>query len=116
MLRRQASERTAQTLFWKNAVQIDVLRLLCMRKRQSGGILNLGDAAWRENLHMRVTSQAGSLKAKRAQQEQPTWNLEVMSKCFFMSVPNTWLTDTSLSWVYVSVWPASTACMKMQLS
>ncbi len=27
---------------------------------------------------------------------RPTWNLEVISKCFFMSVPKTWLTITGL--------------------
>jgi len=42
-------------------------------------------------------------QAKHAQQtrksmpsRRPTRNLEVMSKCFFMSVPSTWLTITGL--------------------
>lgn len=30
------------------------------------------------------------------------WNLEVMSKCFFMSVPRTWLTQTVRTCMIVS--------------
>ena len=33
---------------------------------------------------------------------QHTWNLEVMSKCFFVSVPSTWLMHTERTWAIVS--------------
>ena len=60
--------------------------------------------------------QDNSCPSKHAPQDRqsmlsrrPTWNLEVMSKCFFMSVPSTWFTDTTLSWAMASV-EQSTAC------